>query len=174
MKKTTRFLAILLLILLMPLAVQAQDIYQPRSHPDCFSGNLKHYEGKWILDGYGYQTSPWILEISDGKYTLYDCFDEVVYKGDVDFKPGYGPDTGVDTLVLPLADGMELVLINAAGGLVDVSKQNLNFVKSANRLNSIVADFELHTRRHDGDWVLIGWFGYLKYSYVQNSPTRFR
>ena len=149
MKKTTRFLAILLLILLMPLAVQAQDIYQPRSHPDCFSGNLKHYEGKWILDGYGYQTSPWILEISDGKYTLYDCFDEVVYKGDVDFKPGYGPDTGVDTLVLPLADGMELVLINAAGGLVDVSKQNLNFVVPGQQIKfDEMADFEFYTRRH--------------------------
>jgi hypothetical protein len=168
MKKSTGFLIILLAMLLIPVVVQAQALQG--QHPDCFSGELSNYEGVWILEGHDLKDTPWMLEISDGKFTLYNKDDEVVYKGDVEFKPGYGPDSGVDTLVLPLAEKMELVLINVAGGLIDVSNQKINFVLPGNKIEfDEMADFESYSKEDMvGDWeldkivVLI-----LKYSYVQ-------
>ena len=154
MKKMTRVLTILLAILLIPLAVQASAM--PTPHPDPYSGDLRQYNGKWIIDGQTEENTPWTLEISDGEYHLYNEYN--YYEGDIIFTPGNEQIDRSDILWLdfdPDVD-IEVVLINQAGGLIDVSGQGLFFVKPGNHIEfDDVEDLEAYSKKDMiGDWVL--------------------
>lgn len=154
MKKMIRGLVILLAILLIPVAVQAQAVSQP--HPDPYSGDLSQYEGTWIIDGYDVGDTPWTLEISDGKYTMYNEIS--THKGDIVFTPGNEKFDRLDTLWLDFDPDLkiEVVLINLAGGLIDVSSQGLFFVRPGNRIDfDEYEELENYSKKDMvGDWVL--------------------
>lgn len=154
MKKAIKVLIILLVISFIPLAVQAQPGSQP--HPDPYSGDLSNYEGKWIIDGKTEQDTNWTLEISGDKYHLHNEYHD--YKGDILFTPGNEKLDTPDTLWLDFDPDVqiEVVLINQAGGLIDISGQGLYFVKPGNRIEfDEVEEWENYSKEDMvGDWVL--------------------
>lgn len=153
MKKTVRALAIMLAFLFIPLIVQAQP-GQP--HPDPYSGKLSNYQGKWIIDGMTEQDTYWTLEIQGDRYHLYNYYSS--YQGDIIFTPGDKDIDLVDTLWLDFGpdEDIEVVLINQAGGLIDVSGQGLFFAKPGNRIAFDEVEELEHYSKEDmiGDWVM--------------------
>ncbi len=153
MKKTIRVLATILAILFIPLLVQAQP-GQP--HPDPYSGELSNYQGKWIIDGMTEEDTDWTLEIIGERYHI--TSKETAYQGDIIFTPGDKDVDLPDTLWLEFGpdDEIEVVLINQAGGLIDVSRQGLFFVKPGNRIAfDEVEDLERYSNEDMiGDWVM--------------------
>jgi len=156
MKKTVRVLVILLAISLIPFAVQASSVSQP--HPDPYSGDLSNYEGTWIINGKTEQDTNWTLEISDGKYHLHNDYRD--YKGDIIFTPGFKDFEKPDTLWLEFDPslGIEIVLENMAGGLIDVTGQGLIFVRPGNFVEfDIDEEYQNYSKKDMiGDWVLEG------------------
>ncbi|MGI6072443.1 MAG: hypothetical protein ACOX75_05465 [Lachnospiraceae bacterium] len=156
MKKMIRFFTMLLAILFLPLAAQAQPGSQP--HPDPYSGDLSNYEGTWIINGKTEEDSNWTLEISDGKYKLSNEYQE--FEGDIIFTPGFKELDKPDTLCLDFDPSLkiEIVLENLAGGLIDVSGQGLVFVRPGNFIEfDLDEEFQNYSKEDMiGDWVLEG------------------
>ncbi|NLJ70199.1 MAG: hypothetical protein GX328_01870 [Clostridiaceae bacterium] len=154
MKNTIRVLSILLVVLLLSVDIQAQPGSQP--HPDPHSEDLSNYEGKWIIDGKTEQDTNWTLEISGNEYHMYNEYND--YTGEIIFTPGYKEFDRPDTLWLEFDPdlGIEVVLENRAGGLVDISGQGLFFVKPGNRINfDEVEEYQDYSKDDMiGDWVL--------------------
>jgi len=153
MKKTIKIFLILLVILFIPIIVQADS---PQPHPDPYSGDLGNYEGKWIIDGKTEQDSNWTLEISDGKYHLHNEYQD--FEGDVIFTPGQKDFGKPDTLWLDFDPSLkiEIVLENQDGGLIDVSGQGLIFVRPGNHVEfDVEEEVEIYSKeKMVGDWVL--------------------
>ena len=154
MKKKMKLRAVLLAVLLVPLAVHETPAAQ--SHPDPYSGDLGNYEGTWIINGTTEEDSSWTLEISGGKYHLHNEHQD--FKGDVVFTPGHEDFDRADTLWLDFDPdlGIEIVLENYAGGLIDVSGQGFVFVRPGNHIEfSEAEELENYPKeRMVGDWVL--------------------
>ncbi|MGI6315193.1 MAG: hypothetical protein ACOX17_00685 [Christensenellales bacterium] len=153
MKKTLGILIIVLAIFLMPIAALANSAPQP--HPDPFSGNLENYEGKWIINGKTEEDTNWTLEIYYGEYFLYNDYQE--FSGDVIFTPGFKDFDMPDTLVLDFDPelGVEIILENMAGGLIDVSGQGLVFVRPGNYIEfDLDEEYQNYSKKDMiGDWL---------------------
>ncbi len=154
MKKMIKVLVILLAILLLPpLAVIAH--YGPRPHPDAYSGDLLDYDGFWIINGQLEVDTDWVLEIEGDQYHLYNDYQD--FTGDIIFTPGNEDYGKPDTLWLEFdpALGIEIVLENQAGGLIDVSGQGLIFVREGHYVDTEeVEKLEQYTKEDMvGDWL---------------------
>lgn len=153
MKKNIRIFIVLLAVIFIPLTIQATG---PQPHPDPYSGDLSGYDGKWILDGATESNSNWTLEISDGKYHLENKYQE--FDGEVIFTPGNKDLGRPDTLWLDFDPSLniEIVLINEAGGLIDVTGQGFLFVRPGNTINfDEYEEYENYSKKDMiGDWVL--------------------
>lgn len=154
MKKAMRFFGILLVMSLISLVVQAQSGSQP--HPDPYSGDLSNYEGKWIINGKTEEDTNWTLEVSGDKYHLHNEYQE--FEGEIIFTPGNKDFDKPDTLLLDFDSelGIEIILENLAGGLIDVSGQGLVFVRPGNFIEFDEDEEWQEYSKEDmvGDWVL--------------------
>ncbi|HHW92984.1 MAG TPA: hypothetical protein GX734_00580 [Clostridiaceae bacterium] len=156
MKKAIKVFVILVisLISIIPLAVKAQP--GPQAHPDPYSGDLSNYEGKWIINGKTEEDTNWTLEISGDKYHLHNEYQE--FKGDVIFTPGNKDFGRSDILWLDFDPdlGIEIVLENLAGGLIDVSGQGLVFVRPGHYIEfDEDEEWEDYSKeKMIGDWVM--------------------
>ncbi|NLZ99994.1 MAG: hypothetical protein GX924_03030 [Clostridiaceae bacterium] len=169
MKKAIRFFVVILAILLVPLAVQAQPGSQP--HPDPYSGDLSNYEGKWIINGKTEEDTNWTLEISGDKYHLHNEYQE--FKGDIIFTPGNKDIGRSDILWLDFDPklGIEIVLENLAGGLIDFSGQGLVFVRPGNYVEFDEDEewLDYSKEKMVGDWVMDKmWVSLPEYNYMMH------
>ncbi|MDI9470748.1 MAG: hypothetical protein QM296_11180 [Bacillota bacterium] len=154
MKKRMKILIVLLAVFLLPLAVPQTPA--ALSHPDPYSGDLASYEGTWIINGSTEANTTWTLEISSGRYHLHNEHQD--FTGEVVFTPGHKDFDRPDTLWLDFDPelGIEIVLENYAGGLIEVSGQGFVFVRPGNNIEFDEAeDLEDYPKeRMVGDWVL--------------------
>ncbi len=152
MKKKTISAFLILFMMLFILAPVRAEV----PHPDPNSGNPFDYDGKWIIDGTTEDSTTWTLELNaeDGSYKLYN--EHQSFEGDWEFIPGNKKGTN-DTIKLDFDPelGIDVVLENAANGLIDVSGQGLIFVRPGNKANIEEAEELEHypPEKMVGDWI---------------------
>ncbi len=152
MKKTIVFLIIMVALWCIP----GPNYADPLPHPDPYSGKLSDYEGKWIIDGKTEENTNWTLEIREnGTYHLHNEYYD--YEGEIVFTPGQKDLGQGDTLRFNFDPELqiEIVLVNMADGLFEISGQGLVFVRPGNSVNVEEAELEHYSGKQlIGDWML--------------------